>query len=445
MATIEEEQLAQLLAQQEGFGFSPRENIYGSIGSGIASALPKMVNPYGSTGSNIATVLGGSLVAGLLGYQARQEAEERNKALMPVFTNVLGAKDMPALTSALSGVDPDIARKLTPYVLQQATTLRAQEAAQAKAQAEEARKMRIFEQQQDIIQKGKLELAENKFAARQEAEEAKKAQRQENLEKLKATQQQADKLNPNVLSLPEMETAAFERYSGMTTPGALAGMVTKATEIERKTALTELKANNEQNQLLDNLEKIIGQAEVAVRGAGETGGPGAVNYARKLVKQYGQYFDKKLEEQVAFESNFRPIMAEMVKLLRSPGAVSNLEFTLLGESGPSADNRKPQNLQLLKQMKAHLKHVKRRSRFVEEYYRNMGHLIGVRDVLNLYEKNVTQGRNYIDLLDVDLPEIAPWAKSYFGQQRERSQPINQETATELQSRNPGIKVLSGGF
>ena len=439
------ELVAQILADQQGVGFSPRENVYGQIGGTLASALPQLVSPYASTKSNIATVLGGSLLAGLLGYQARQEAEERNKALMPVFTNVLGAKDMPALTSALSEVDPDVARKLIPYVLQQATTLRAQEAAQAKAQAEEARKMRLFKEQQDIIQEGRLQLAENKFAARQEAEEAKKAQRQENLEKLKATQQQADKLNPNVLSLPEMETAAFERYSGMTTPGALAGMVTKATEIERKTALTELKANNEQNQLLDNLEKIIGQAEVAVRGAGETGGPGAVNYARKLVKQYGQYFDKKLEEQVAFESNFRPIMAEMVKLLRSPGAVSNLEFTLLGESGPSADNRKPQNLQLLKQMKAHLKHVKRRSRFVEEYYRNMGHLIGVRDVLNLYEKNVTQGRNYIDLLDVDLPEIAPWAKSYFGQQRERSQPINQETATELQSRNPGIKVLSGGF
>ena len=439
------ELVAQILADQQGVGFSPRENVYGQIGGTLASALPQLVSPYASTKSNIATVLGGSLLAGLLGYQARQEAEERNKALMPVFTDVLGAGDMPALTAAISGVDPDIARKLTPYVLQQATTLRAQEAAQAKALAEEARKMRIFEQQQDIIQKGKLELAKNKFAARQEAEKAAKTKRRENLETLKETQRNADKLNPNVLSLPEIEIAAFEKYSGMTTPGQVGSMVKQATEIERKRALTELKANDEQNKLLDNLEKIIGQAEVAVRGAGETGGPGAINYARQLVKQYGQYFDKELEKQVASEANFRPIMAEMVKLLRSPGAVSNLEFTLLGGSGPSEKNRKKENLELLKQMKAHLKHVKRRSRFVEEYYRNMGHVNGVRDVLNLYEKNVTQGRNYIDLLDADLPEIAPWAKSYFSQQRERGQPINQETATELQSRNPNIKILSGGF
>jgi len=154
MATIEEEQLAQLLAQQEGFGFSPRENIYGSIGSGIASALPKMVNPYGSTGSNIATVLGGSLVAGLLGYQARQEAEERNKALMPALTGIVGAKTQQEVADIYGQLPSDMQSRLQSTALNRLSAIQEREQARQLAEQEQRQAVELAALKEGIIAPG---------------------------------------------------------------------------------------------------------------------------------------------------------------------------------------------------------------------------------------------------------------------------------------------------
>jgi len=152
------DEYARLIAQQQGIGYSPRENIYGQIGGTIASALPQLVRPYASSSSNIATVLGGSLLAGLLGYQARKEATAQNELLMPALTNIVGARTRADLDTATTDLAPDIATRLAPITLRQLGTIQEREQAQIEAQAEEARKMRIFEQQQDIIQEGRLDL-----------------------------------------------------------------------------------------------------------------------------------------------------------------------------------------------------------------------------------------------------------------------------------------------
>ena len=110
--------LAQLLAQQQGIAYTPRENVYGQIGGTIAGALPKIVSPYASTGSNIATVLGGSLLAGLLGYQAKQEAAEKNQALIPAITGIMGATDVAGVNTQLGTFDPEVATRLAPIALQ---------------------------------------------------------------------------------------------------------------------------------------------------------------------------------------------------------------------------------------------------------------------------------------------------------------------------------------
>ena len=146
------ELVAQILADQQGVGFSPRENIYGQIGGTLAGALPQLVSPYASTKSNIATVLGGSLLAGLLGYQARQEAEAQNQVLMPALTDIMGATDVAGVNTRLGTFDPEIATRLAPIALQRISALQEREQAQIEAQAEEARKMRIFEQQEKLKQ-----------------------------------------------------------------------------------------------------------------------------------------------------------------------------------------------------------------------------------------------------------------------------------------------------
>lgn len=67
-----------LFASLYGAKYAPIDNPYGIAAQGVASALPALVSPYASTGANFATILGGALVSGLLGYQARQQADERN-------------------------------------------------------------------------------------------------------------------------------------------------------------------------------------------------------------------------------------------------------------------------------------------------------------------------------------------------------------------------------
>ena len=68
------------VAGLDSLSYRPIETGYGIAAQGVASALPNLVNPYGSNFGNFASVLGGALVSGLLGYQARKAADERNLA-----------------------------------------------------------------------------------------------------------------------------------------------------------------------------------------------------------------------------------------------------------------------------------------------------------------------------------------------------------------------------
>ena len=154
--------LAQLLAQQQGIAYTPRENIYGQIGGTIASALPQIVSPYASTGSNIATVLGGSLLAGLLGYQAKQEAAEKNQALIPAITGIMGATDVAGVNTQLGTFDPEVATRLAPIALQRMSALQEREQKIADQIAEEERALRRLEEQQRLKTEGAKELEETK-------------------------------------------------------------------------------------------------------------------------------------------------------------------------------------------------------------------------------------------------------------------------------------------
>jgi hypothetical protein len=138
------ELVAQILADQQGVGFAPRENIYGQIGGTLASALPQLVSPYASTKSNIATVLGGSLLAGLLGYQARQEAEAQNQVLMPALTGIMGAGTQQEVADIYGQLPSDMQSRL------QSTALNRLGAIQERELAQEAAKQKL---QQDLLVK----------------------------------------------------------------------------------------------------------------------------------------------------------------------------------------------------------------------------------------------------------------------------------------------------
>jgi predicted transcriptional regulator len=61
-----------------GLNYDPAETGWGTGSQVLASSLPSLMNPYQSAGTNIGIALGGALISGLLGYQARQSAAEQS-------------------------------------------------------------------------------------------------------------------------------------------------------------------------------------------------------------------------------------------------------------------------------------------------------------------------------------------------------------------------------
>jgi hypothetical protein len=69
----------EILSALQGMQQSPSETYWGIGQQALGQSLPQLIDPvYGNRGTNIGIALGGALIQGLLGYQARQEAAERN-------------------------------------------------------------------------------------------------------------------------------------------------------------------------------------------------------------------------------------------------------------------------------------------------------------------------------------------------------------------------------
>jgi hypothetical protein len=88
-----------------GLNVAPSETPWGIGAMSLAQSSPLLMNPYSSWQQNLAIGLGANLVAGLLGYQARQSAMEQNLALQPYITQALKAPNMESLDTILAQED----------------------------------------------------------------------------------------------------------------------------------------------------------------------------------------------------------------------------------------------------------------------------------------------------------------------------------------------------
>lgn len=121
------------LGSLQGLQYRPVETGYGIAAQGVASALPNLVNPYGSNFGNFASVLGGALVSGLLGYQARKATDERNLAQSRALTELLGSGVTAERREALLQESPRLAPVMSQIALQQKLQERSLAQEQAKA------------------------------------------------------------------------------------------------------------------------------------------------------------------------------------------------------------------------------------------------------------------------------------------------------------------------
>jgi hypothetical protein len=96
----------ELLTALTGAYDRPIDNPYGIGASALAQSMPMLVNPYGSVGSNFAAVAGAGLLSGLLGYFARQDAQETNARIAGLQSQYLNPTATEAQRAAIIAQEP---------------------------------------------------------------------------------------------------------------------------------------------------------------------------------------------------------------------------------------------------------------------------------------------------------------------------------------------------
>lgn len=321
----------------EDYQYSPKESVTGSLGYGVSQSLPALVNPYGSTGKNLATVLGGSLLAGLFGYQAKKEAEQKNLAQAGYMQELLSGGITPEREKEILAADPKLAKLTTGIKLQELLG-----GAAAKAEGEAARQKAEIDIISDYAKKNNLSFTQAK----------------ERLD-------QGYGAGPSVppITGPGVDDTYQTKFKALVQEGIDLGMTANGANkyaeailkpIEDQTKAIQQKANTirEKNAAA---QKMIATAKDAVEGAGETGGPFYVRAIREAASQayaslpIGAGPERERQKQ-AKQALLGTIEPEAVQALRSPGAVSDRETKMIVRAVPNKDFTPAQNLEIINQM-----------------------------------------------------------------------------------------------
>ena len=127
----------ELYGALSGLNYDPAETGWGASQQVLASSLPGLMNPYQSAGTNIGIALGGALISGLLGYQARQSAAEQSLAANRLAVQLLEA---PSATQRLNIIESTPDTLMQEKLLGVNTRLAAQQAAMQQLVAQEVAK-----------------------------------------------------------------------------------------------------------------------------------------------------------------------------------------------------------------------------------------------------------------------------------------------------------------
>ncbi len=127
----------ELYGALSGLNYDPAETGWGASQQVLASSLPGLMNPYQSAGTNIGIALGGALISGLLGYQARQSAAEQSLAANRLAVQLLEA---PSATQRLNIIESTPDTLMQEKLLGVNTRLAAQQAAMQQLIAQEVAK-----------------------------------------------------------------------------------------------------------------------------------------------------------------------------------------------------------------------------------------------------------------------------------------------------------------
>ncbi|NCX93990.1 MAG: hypothetical protein EBX40_04875 [Gammaproteobacteria bacterium] len=354
------------MADQEYFDellYTPQETTFGLPAQIIAKNLPAVVNPYGSTGSNLAAVIGGGLLAGLLQYGARREAEAANRELVPRLLDVMTATNQEELKQRiLTANDPKISKLAT--------------ALSAKMQLDNIAAQRKLKEQQNqaIINVGE-KLAIGTPGGILDFNAIGKpiisAPRVEETPTLK--------IKPVIPGEPTAE----ERFKDLLEQAERLGLEGKpainyaTTQLQSQKQLQSKLTDDvaKVREAIQSMDEIIATAESAIPRAGLTGnfiattGGTITSAGADILQSFGMSPPDALREQQqkrAATKELQSITPKQVNAIKFPGALAVKEMDLLIGAGISDRNTPQQNIRLLQNMKVARKRMGEYTEFAQK-------------------------------------------------------------------------------
>lgn len=174
------------------------------------------------------------------------------------------------------------------------------------------------------------------------------------------------------------------RKMGMTPNQALeyANKFTKPDELQVKTALKKIEASR---QRASTLSELANTALAGVAGAGETGG--IMSPVRNLGANIAAVFGSKDQnDKLTAQATLNSIRPDLVKMNRSPGAVTEGENKIAIGAGPNSDQTPEANKMLAKKMLAIADVENDYANFIESYVNKYGDVKGADKLWAEYKK-----------------------------------------------------------
>ena len=376
-----------------GLTYDPAETGYGTSSQVLASSLPALMNPYQGAGTNIGIALGGALISGLLGYQARQSAAEQSLAANRLGLQLLEAQSPQARLGIIeSAPDALMQEKL----LGVNTRLAAQQAAIKQLVDQEVAKRTGLAE----FELGPLGSALYDRDIRKAAELA-GARRISGggggggggAGQLGTVGKPLDIFDPETLA--GRRDALIQRGKdilGMTANQALA--------YAEKNLATDTAANKLANKRIEDsrnraaaLEEVTSTARVGVEGAGMTGG--AFQGPRQAASRMAAIFSPEQQAKQDAQKLLDSVKPQVIKMSRSPGAVTDFESKMLIGAGPSSNNTPSENEKIITNMEVITDLENEYADYVEAYIQQNGSAIGADKLWTKYkEQEAFKGGKY---------------------------------------------------
>ena len=374
-----------------GLNYDPAETGYGTSSQVLASSLPALMNPYQGAGTNIGIALGGALISGLLGYQARQSAAEQSLEANRLGLQLLEAQTPQARLGIIESTPDSV---MQGKLLGVNTRLAAQQAAMKQLVDQEVAKRTGLAE----FELGPLGSALYDRDIRKAAELA-GARRISGgggggggAGQLGTVGKPLDILDPETLAGRRDALIQRGKDMGMTANQALAYAEKNLTidTTANKGAVERVNKSRERALLFD---EITSTARAGVDAAGMSGG--ALGGVRQTGSRLAAIFSPEQQAKQDAVKLLDSVKPDIVKIGRSPGAVTEKENQILIGAGPSSSNTPSENEKIIRKMEVIGDLEQEYADFVESYITQKGSAVGADSLWIKYkEREVFKGGRY---------------------------------------------------